>query len=301
VVFAGEEREQLKTVSETPGCDGCPMQKLQPGATFVAPKMPRNGKDLVRLVIAEAPGQEENDKGEPLVGGSGKVFDRLCQAAGISRDGLTLSNCIQCKPPGNVFPTDAAARNYISKADAEASVQHCFKAHVEPLLVSRRWSRVDLLGDKPLRIVGGQFGGISRWRGSPLSIHGNLRGLATFHPSYLMRDQVYLPVAVNDLKKSLIEPEENYNPYPSLEDVKAFTATTFSFDIECPKYRTMGNAAPVEMVGLCAETGKALCVPVRGAYLSELKRIFANAKVIIGHNAIQFDIPKLFPLLDLEW
>jgi uracil-DNA glycosylase family 4 len=300
VVFAGEEREQLKTVSETPGCDGCPMQKLQPGATFVAPKMPRNGKDLVRLVIAEAPGQEENDKGEPLVGGSGKVFDRLCQAAGISRDGLTLSNCIQCKPPGNVFPTDAAARNYISKADAEASVQHCFKAHVEPLLVSRRWSRVDLLGDKPLRIVGGKSG-ISTWRGSPLSIHGTLKGIATYHPSYLMRDQVFLPVAVNDLKKSLEEPEEHYKPFPSLEDVQNFKYKNFAFDIECPKYRTMGNAAPVEMVGLCGKAGEAICVPVRGPYIPELRRIFLEAENLIGHNAIQFDIPKLFPLLGLEW
>jgi DNA polymerase I-like protein with 3'-5' exonuclease and polymerase domains len=47
------------------------------------------------------------------------------------------------------------------------------------------------------------------------------------------------------------------------------------------------------MVGLCAESTHAMCVPVRGEYASELKRIFRDAKAVIGHNCIQFDLPKL--------
>jgi uracil-DNA glycosylase family 4 len=272
------------------------MQKLFPGNTFVAPKLP-SGKDLVRLVIAEAPGAEEAEKGEPLVGGSGKVFDRLIRAAGISRQGLTLANCIQCRPPNNVFPTDPAARSYISKDDAQKAVTQCYQNHVLPLLRSRDWNRVDLLGDKPLRIVAGKTSGISNLRGSPLSISrdGNnpLRGLAIYHPSYLMRDQVFLPVAVNDLKKSLDEPAEHYSPFPSIEQVRGFKHTRFVADIECPKYRTLGKSAPIEMVGFCATPGEAICVPVRGEYASEIKRIFRDATEIIGHNILQFDLPKL--------
>lgn len=108
-----------------------------------------------------------------------------------------------------------------------------------------------------------------------------------------MRNQEMLPVAGNDLRKSLIEPVENYIPYPSIEDVRAFTATTFAFDIETPKYRTLGDNAPVEMVGLSSAATTAMCVPVRGEYLSELKRIFREAKVIIGWNSISFDLPRL--------
>lgn len=281
------------------------MRKLFPQNTFVAPSIPGANKDLVRLVIAEAPGEQEALEGKPLVGGSGSIFNKLLSRVGIDRAGLTVANCIQCRPPNNVFPTDPAARSYISKADAEASVVQCSRNHLGPLLNSRDWSRVDLLGDKPLRIVGKVNGGILNRRGSPLDIPRDgkrpLRGLATLHPSYLMRDQVYLPVAANDLVKSLVEPAEHYLPFPSLEDVKNFTATTFAFDIECPKYRTMGPNAPVEMVGLSDKPGYAMCVPVQGAYIPELKRIFSNAKVLIGHNAIQFDIPKLFPVLGLEW
>lgn len=145
------------------------MARLYPGNTFVAPKMPRNGKDLVRLVIAESPGQEESERGEPLVGGSGHVFDKLCKAAGIERDGLTILNTINCKPPENVYPTDAAARAYISKADGEKAVKHCIRNHVLPLLKARQWLRIDMLGDKALHWLTGKSG-VTKWRGSPVEI-----------------------------------------------------------------------------------------------------------------------------------
>lgn len=281
------------------------MRKLFPRNNFVPPQLPNPTRDLNRLLIGEAPGQEESEQGVPFVGGSGRVLNNLLRSAGVSRDGLTIINCLSCRPPDNVFPTDREARKYIGKDDADKAVAQCIRNHVTPLLRSREWSRVDLVGSKPLRLVGGQSRSISVLRGSPLSIdRGDLksvRGLAILHPSYLMRDQTMLPVAANDLKKSLIEPPEHYIPFPSIEDVRNFRATTFAFDIECPKYKTMGDAAPPEMVGLCAEAGHAMCVPIRGEYLVELKRIFSNAKVLIGHNAIQFDIPKLFPLLELEW
>jgi DNA polymerase I-like protein with 3'-5' exonuclease and polymerase domains len=108
-----------------------------------------------------------------------------------------------------------------------------------------------------------------------------------------MKDQSMLLVTANDLRKSLDEPPEHYKPFPSIEDVREFKATTFAFDIECPRYKTLGPNAPAEMVGLCGESTRALCVPIRGEYLSELKRIFRDAKAVIGHNCIQFDLPKL--------
>lgn len=267
------------------------MRAKFPRNTFVSPQLPNPAKDLIRLLVAEAPGAEEAEAGQPLVGGSGRVLNSLLRQAGIPRDGLTITNCISCRPPDNIFPTDPDGKAYIKREEADKAVKQCFDAHVQPLLRSRKWSRIDLLGDKPLRIIAGKFG-ISKWRGSPLNI-GEHRGLATFHPSYLMRDQSMLPVAVNDLKKSLVEPPEHYKPFPSIEDVRAFKYKTFAFDIECPKFRLMGDFAPVEMVGLCGEATRALCVPTTGEYLSELKRIFREASAVIGHNCLQFDLPKL--------
>lgn len=159
----------MSTVSETPGCHGCPMARLFPENSFVPPKMPTANKDLVRLVIAEAPGEEEAKRLEPLVGGSGKVFDKLCAKVGIPRDGLTILNTIQCRPSNNVYPTDSGARVYISKEEANKSIRICMKNHVLPIIKSRAWRRLDLLGEKALRLVGLKFS-VAEWRGSPLEI-----------------------------------------------------------------------------------------------------------------------------------
>ena len=85
----------------------------------------------------------------------------------------------------------------------------------------------------------------------------------TFHPAYIARDQSMLPVAINDIKRTLeIEPE-NYTIYPTLAQVKAFTATTFAFDIECNRW----NHNEISMVGLSASKYEALVVPFTGEWI----------------------------------
>lgn len=252
-----------------------------------------------RLVIAEAPGEEESIIGEPLVGGSGRWFDSMCRSAGIKRETLSLANCINCRPLNNVFPTDPEAKKYISLEDGKRAVEHCYRAHVEPLLKSHPWKRVDILGDKALRLLTGKEGGITQWRGSPLPVIGmgpKPLAIATFHPSYLMRDQEQLIVAINDLKKPLEQPPEHYNLYPSLEDVKNFKYKEFALDIE-----TRGWTKDITMVGLCAKPTFVVVVPFQGAYIQELKRIILQAETIITQNGIQFDLPILFKALEIEW
>jgi uracil-DNA glycosylase family 4 len=195
----------IKTVSQTPGCEGCPMRRLFPNETFVSPQRPNLARDLNRLVIAEAPGEQESREGQPLVGGAGRVFDSLLKLAGIPRDGLTIINCLNCRPPDNVFPTDRKARTYISEEDAQIAVDHCITHHVDPVIRERDWDRVDLLGGKSLRFVAKKQGGISEWYGRPVPIErpGKARviGVPIYHPSYLKQwGQSKKAVTVNDLK-----------------------------------------------------------------------------------------------------
>ena len=155
------------------------MRKLFPDNTFVSPQMPDPNRDLVRLMVGEAPGKEEAASGQPFQGGAGVWLDSMLRHAHIPRSGLTITNCIQCQPPKNIFPTDSDARIYISKEDANEAVSQCYRNHVAPMLRSRAWKRVDLLGDKPLRIVGGKDDGIFKWRGSPIewdNLGGHQRG-----------------------------------------------------------------------------------------------------------------------------
>lgn len=266
------------------------MRELFPDNIFVPPAW-GEGK---RLVVAEAPGETETQTGIPLTGGAGKWFDVCIKKAGLRREDLTLTNIIQCRPPANVFPTDPDAKSYISPKDGEASVQHCLKHHVEPVLHDRQWERIDLLGAKPLEYIAGKRDGIFKWRGAPLVISElspRPLAIATLHPAYLARDQVMLPVVINDLRKSLIPPPENYNTSPSLEQVQAFRSVVFAYDIETAYW--WGDASKILCVGLCDRPYHGIVVPFKPPYIAELKRIFRNAKIYITQNGIQFDQPQL--------
>lgn len=262
------------------------MQRLFPENTFVAPRVGNN----FRLMIGEAPGTSEAESGRPLEGSSGGWLRNIYTKAGLNEAENSAINCIQCRPPEGVFPTDPHA-NYISKEDAYAAVGHCKKAHVEPFLRARPWERIDIFGDKPLRFILDKSSGIGRWRGSilPVPFLDNKRiAIPTFHPSYIARDQAMFPVAINDIRKTLDVEPEHYNIYPSLDSVKKFRAKKFAFDIE-----TSGWTKQISMIGFSAEDYTSIVVPFTGEYVDEIKRIFIEAEEVIGQNLVQFDLPVL--------
>jgi uracil-DNA glycosylase family 4 len=241
--------------------------------------------------------------GEPLIGRAGGWFNSMLKSAGVKRDWLWLINVINCRPPNNVFPTDEDARSYISLEEGHQAVQHCLKHHVIPLLKARNWNRIDCLGNKPLQFIlhhgQGKNDGIYKWRGSPLPVPAidPVRPLSipTIHPAAIARDQTMFPVVVNDLMKTLAVAPERYNLFPSLEDVRAFKATEFAFDIETAGWDQEANAwsREITVVGLSSKVYEAIVVPFHGAYREELKRIFKNAKTVVGHNSVGFDLPIL--------
>lgn len=275
------------------------MQSLSPENTFVQPLIVEG----TRLAIAEAPGEMEAIQGTPLVGPSGNwLFGRrddatcnyiggLYRRAGVDGTKVSRVNCINCRPPNNIFPTDPDAKSYIPREQADAAVAQCFRSHVLPILSGRAWSRIDVFGDKALRIVCQKEGGIMRWRGSPLPIPdlGDATiCVPTLHPAALAREQSYIPAVVSDLRKSLNVPPEFYLTNPTIDQVKEFNATTFAFDIE-----TDMSTGQITMVGLCDRPFHAISIPFRGAYLQELNRIFGAAEELVGQNCVQFDLPVL--------
>ena len=270
------------------GCEGCKMRELFPKNTFVQIK--HGSGD--RLVIAEAPGETESHLGEPLVGGSGQFFDSLCSKAGVRRGELTLLNTIQCRPPDNIYPLSSEARSYISKSDAEAAVEHCYRRYVKPVIQGVNWKRIDLLGERALSAVTGR-NGIYKFRGSVLSSRERpevFNVVATIHPAGLMREQTFIPVVISDLRKSLVQPPERYSLYPGVQELEAFVNATreFCFDIETNRF-----TGEIYMVGLAARPFECMVVPFKGPYIKLLQRLFAGAGAVIGQNIIQFDLEVL--------
>ena len=60
--------------------------------------------DADLLFVGEAPGEHEDEQGEPFVGRSGDVLDAALRDAGLSRGDVRITNCVRCRPPDNRDP-----------------------------------------------------------------------------------------------------------------------------------------------------------------------------------------------------
>ena len=64
------------------------------------------------MVVGEAPGEQEDRRGEPFVGAAGQLLDRMLAALGLTRDAdgddpqrqVYIANTLKCRPPGNRNP-----------------------------------------------------------------------------------------------------------------------------------------------------------------------------------------------------
>ena len=62
------------------------------------------------LIVGEAPGADEDRKGEPFVGRAGQLLNSMLHAIGLAREQVYIANVLKCRPPGNrgPGPTEAA-------------------------------------------------------------------------------------------------------------------------------------------------------------------------------------------------
>jgi uracil-DNA glycosylase family 4 len=150
------------------GCTKCP---LAPTRTQVVFGVGDPRADL--LFVGEAPGREEDLAGEPFVGRSGKLLDRLMlEEIGIGRDKCYIANVVKCRPPQNRNPAPAeieACRPYLEEQIA----------HMEPAVVVT-------LGNFATRLLLDTTDGIRQLRGSVYPFRsGHL--VPTYHPAYVLR------------------------------------------------------------------------------------------------------------------
>lgn len=68
--------------------------------------MGRGSRQAELMLIAEAPGGEEDRQGILFVGRSGEVLDRLLKDCGLTREEIYITNILKCHPPGNCDPRE---------------------------------------------------------------------------------------------------------------------------------------------------------------------------------------------------
>ena len=70
------------------------------------------------MLIGEAPGAEEDRRGEPFVGRAGKLLDSMLKALGLDRQQVFIANILKCRPPNNRDPRPEeilACENYLNQ------------------------------------------------------------------------------------------------------------------------------------------------------------------------------------------
>jgi DNA polymerase len=81
------------------------------------------------MVVGQNPGADEVKRGEPFVGDSGKVFDKLIlETCGLTRKDFYISNAVRCYTPDNRKPYQLEVDNCRSFLDREIKI-------VEPKLI----------------------------------------------------------------------------------------------------------------------------------------------------------------------
>ena len=126
------------------------------------------------MIIGEAPGAKEEEIGEPFVGRSGKLLDKLLQNAGIDvNQDVYFCNVVKCRPPQNRRPT---------KIEIQENLPWLYQ---QIKLVNP--SVIVLVGATALEAILKIKSPISILRGEWIDWEGKLV-MPVFHPSYLLRN-----------------------------------------------------------------------------------------------------------------
>ena len=132
------------------------------------------GNRRARLVfVGEGPGRDEDLQGEPFVGRSGKLLDRLmAEELGMDRTQCYVCNTVMCRPPNNRDPRPdemAACRPYLDQK----------LALIRPAVIVT-------LGNVATRALLATNEGIRRLRGRAYPF-GDAQLVPTYHPAAALR------------------------------------------------------------------------------------------------------------------
>jgi len=138
------------------------------------------------MLIAEAPGANENVQGKPFVGRAGQLLTKMLAAINIQREDVFITNVVKCRPPGNRNPKqdEIDACSFYLKEQLEI---------IKPdyILIMGRVAANALLNlNLPLK----------DYRKSTYEIN-NAKVYVTYHPSALLRTPDLKKFAWLDLQK----------------------------------------------------------------------------------------------------
>ena len=160
-------------------CTKCDLHKTRKMA--VAGKGAQNANIVL---VGEAPGKNEDEKGEPFVGIAGQILDKALVSAGVSRDDVYITNIVKCRPPQNRVPTMSEREACANYLEAELEL-------VKPKIVC-------IMGNTAYAsILGGSS--ITQNRGK-IIIKNGTKYFLCIHPAAVIYNRSLKDVFTNDIK-----------------------------------------------------------------------------------------------------
>lgn len=163
-----EELEEIKQKCQS--CTKCPLSQSRHNIVFSG-GIP-NSK---LMLIGEAPGYWEDQKGEPFVGKAGQLLDKILASVGLSRQkDLYICNTIKCRPPENRNPLPNEKELCKEYLDKQIDI-------LKPKIIL-------ICGNVALNTMLPNERGITKSRGKWFNGPHNSKMMPIFHPSYLLRN-----------------------------------------------------------------------------------------------------------------
>lgn len=163
-------------------CQRCPLHHGRTQTVF------GTGDTQARwLIVGEAPGAEEDRRGEPFVGPAGQLLNSMLLAIGLPRESVYITNMLKCRPPQNRDP-----------AAEELTACASFLTRQIALLRPSLILAVGRIAAQNLLATGLS---LARLRGRVHAFGAlNTPLIVTYHPAYLLRNPAEKRQAWEDLK-----------------------------------------------------------------------------------------------------
>jgi len=163
-----ENLDQLK--QDCSVCHRCPL-----GQTRTNIVVERGNRAARIMIIGEGPGESEDLMGQPFVGKSGQLLDKIIASVQLYRDqDIYVCNTVKCRPPNNREPEPK-------------EVSACIGYLYEQIRLVDPWI-ILLTGATSVKAILNEKKGITKIRGQWLRWQERLV-MPIFHPAYLLRQQ----------------------------------------------------------------------------------------------------------------
>ena len=151
------------------GCAACGLCRTRRSTVFgVGPRPAR------WMLVGEAPGEQEDLRGEPFVGPAGRLLDQMLEAVGVDRPTEAfIANVLKCRPPGNRNPLPNEVANCREFLDRQLAL-------IKPEFIC-------CLGTIAAHTLLETDTPIGRMRGKFFDYEG-IQVMCTYHPAYLLRN-----------------------------------------------------------------------------------------------------------------